>query len=83
VWEWRWHDKMMRKVVRCKGWITHAELLRTRWIILIYDPMAPVNLRRPLEEVAEVSTNKISRDEEARADFELGLDLLRLASITN
>ena len=73
---------MMLKIVRSKGWTNYAELLERRWMASAYHPMAPVNLRRPLEEVPEVSINKKSRDEEARADFELGLDSLRVASIT-
>ena len=64
----------MLKDVYSEGWTNYAELLKTRWMVPANHPMARVNLRRPLEEVPEVSTNRKSGDEEARAGIELGLD---------
>jgi hypothetical protein len=74
VWEWRWHCKMMLKIVYSEGWTNYAEVLKARWMVPTNHPMALVNLRKPLEEVPEISTNKESKDERARAYFELGLD---------
>jgi hypothetical protein len=77
VLEWRWHDIMMVRLLRNKGWTNYAELLRRRWKVPRSHPMAPFTpgaLKVPFGEVAEVSTNTISRNEEAGAEFEVRLD---------
>jgi hypothetical protein len=33
VWEWRWHCKMMLKIVYSEGWTNYAEVLKARWMV--------------------------------------------------
>jgi hypothetical protein len=69
---WKWHNKMMWKVVRSEGWTNYVELLKTRWKVPSNHPLAPVT--RPLQETTKSSMNGLSRDDEVEEDFEDGLD---------
>jgi hypothetical protein len=68
---WRWHDVMMRKVLRAKNKILYIEILRARWATSSNHPLATI--RTPLEGIAEETVNGRIENGEAGGYFEGGV----------
>jgi hypothetical protein len=69
--DWRWHDVMMRKVLRAKKKILYIETLRARWAISSNHPLATI--RTPLGGIAEETVNGRIENGEAGGYFEDGI----------